>query len=478
MTRPRHGFASYLSLLLLFACAPDRELPLGAEGLRHSLLETVVLSATVEPSQALYSEPVEVTLRGADLLGEVLAVHIDTVPASQVTRVNDSTIVAVFEGGTPERAGLHAVTLNLAGGVKAELSNRFRWYHDQDPVVFVHGCPLPRELGGSATNYVTSQYWHTLYKDLRDAGYPAPKWAAQEDFVEKGFKHPATRPASDNYLNVFVLSEDSRDPEHTEAAPPTQGAGHCGSGLLLAQELNAYVDEVLKETGASRVDLIVNSGGGLGARWFLHPNGYNGVARVRDVVFLAAMNHGTEVAIAPTAYDGTSPWWSPNYEMAREGFPAYACEGMGRGSLEDGTTVVGDWDGRDLQWLVNECVTDEGRAGNGSTEIPGDHRNTPGLAEGVAYLSIYNATVDELIEPTSSACLNQLFPGDCTDTDINVPVHAYAPGETSHGAIRSDPEVLELTVCYLGRRSHTVPQPTHNCEAERTAAITTPPGSE
>lgn len=478
MTSPKHGLASCLFLLLLSGCAPDRELPLEAEGRRRSLLEAVVLSATVEPSQALYSERVEVTLSGAGLLAEVLAVHIDTVPASQITRVDDSTIIAVFEGGTPERVGSHAVTVHLAGGITAKLPNEFRWYHDQDPVVFVHGCPLPRELDGSVTNYVTSKYWHTLYNGLKQAGYPGPKWAAQEDFVGNGFKHAATRPAPNNYLNVFVLSEDSRDPEHVETAPPTQGAGHCGSGLLMALELNAYVDEVLKKTGASRVDLVVNSGGGLGARWFLHPNGYGGAARVRDVVFLAAMNHGTEVAVVPAVYDGTSPWWSPNYEMAREGFPAYACGGMGRGGRETNTTRVGNWDGRDLQELVNGCFTLDGRIGDGSTEIPGDHRQTPERAGGVAYLSIYNATVDELIEPTSSACLNQAFPGDCSDLEVNVPVHAYAPDQTPHGAIRMDPEVIELTICHVRRRSHTRPAPTGDCEEERAAAITSPPGSE
>jgi triacylglycerol lipase len=102
-------------------------------------------------------------------------------------------------------------------------------------------------------------------------------------------------------------------------SPALKAAGHCvyalnygaynGSGLIgvygldyiqrSAGQLAAFVDRVLAETGASRVDIVGHSQGGLMPRYYVKELG--GDAKVDDLVGLAPSNHGTVNPLAAPA---------------------------------------------------------------------------------------------------------------------------------------------------------------------------------
>ncbi len=63
------------------------------------------------------------------------------------------------------------------------------------------------------------------------------------------------------------------------------------SNVENARELAAFVDRVLRETGATKVDLVCHSMGGLSARYYIKFLG--GVNKVDDYVALGTPQHGT-----------------------------------------------------------------------------------------------------------------------------------------------------------------------------------------
>ena len=67
-----------------------------------------------------------------------------------------------------------------------------------------------------------------------------------------------------------------------------------------AYELRDYVNYVLSVTGASKVDLIGHSMGGLSTRYYIKFLG--GASKVDDYVSLGSPHHGTYLAIIPLAY--------------------------------------------------------------------------------------------------------------------------------------------------------------------------------
>ncbi|MFE6225988.1 MULTISPECIES: lipase [unclassified Streptomyces] len=69
---------------------------------------------------------------------------------------------------------------------------------------------------------------------------------------------------------------------------------------VLAGRLAAYVDDVLRRTGADQVDLVAHSLGSLPTRWYVK---YGGGAKVRNWVSLAGPNHGTGLAWACALWD-------------------------------------------------------------------------------------------------------------------------------------------------------------------------------
>ncbi len=66
------------------------------------------------------------------------------------------------------------------------------------------------------------------------------------------------------------------------------------SNKLIAEDVRAKVDSILAATGASKVDIISHSMGGLNTRWFVKFLG--GDAKVDEWVSLGGPNHGTDTA--------------------------------------------------------------------------------------------------------------------------------------------------------------------------------------
>jgi triacylglycerol lipase len=110
---------------------------------------------------------------------------------------------------------------------------------ERDPVIFVHGYT------GSGSN------WNTMVSRFRAAGYAA----SELDAWTYNFRQ---------------------------------------SNQATAADLSAEVDRVLARTGATKVDIVSHSMGGLSSRWYLKFLG--GTAKVDDWVSLGGPNHGTSSA--------------------------------------------------------------------------------------------------------------------------------------------------------------------------------------
>lgn len=180
----------------------------------------------------------------------------------------------------------------------------------------------------------------------------------------------------DSYLNKWVPD-----------APP-----FCPSNFDQADAIGAYIGEVRAATGAPRVDVIAVSGGPVATRVYIKEGGNN---VIRDFVSISGVNHGTEFGIVGGQLQEIFGY--PNYEQMKELYPPYACAGQ---------TFFGQ--SADVQAFINGCLTPTGRTVN-VDETPNG---------GVEYLQIVN-TLDDQIIPWQSACLNQRFQNDCSDTRVN-----------------------------------------------------------
>ncbi|SDT82638.1 Lipase (class 2) [Streptomyces sp. TLI_053] len=69
----------------------------------------------------------------------------------------------------------------------------------------------------------------------------------------------------------------------------------------LADRLSAYVDQVLAQTGAAKVDIVAHSLGSLPSRWYVKFG--NGSRTVKNWISLAGPNHGTGLAWLCAAWD-------------------------------------------------------------------------------------------------------------------------------------------------------------------------------
>ncbi len=76
----------------------------------------------------------------------------------------------------------------------------------------------------------------------------------------------------------------------SDAANPVQGTGDI---VASAQQLSAFVNQVLAATGAAKVDIVGHSQGGMMPRYYLKFLG--GAAKVNTLVGLAPSNHGTTI---------------------------------------------------------------------------------------------------------------------------------------------------------------------------------------
>ncbi|HEY2692091.1 MAG TPA: alpha/beta fold hydrolase [Streptosporangiaceae bacterium] len=93
-------------------------------------------------------------------------------------------------------------------------------------------------------------------------------------------------------------------------APQLEAAGYCVFALdygnnatgdipTSAGQLGAFVDQVLEETGASKVDLVGHSQGGMMPRYWMEFDG--GASKVDELIGIAPSNHGTTNPLAGPA---------------------------------------------------------------------------------------------------------------------------------------------------------------------------------
>jgi len=217
-------------------------------------------------------------------------------------------------------------------------------------------------------------------------------------FLENGY--PA------DYLHTFVF----------------EGA-QCDSTIEHAAQLSDMVFDVLDQTGASRVNIVAHSMGALSARVYLAAGGYR---YVRDFVSIAGANHGSETAAQGSVWQEQFGW--PSFEGAKEMYPSFACWGESSGGES--------WD---AQYWLNGCLASWGRWDWADETPRGDQ---------VDYLSIWNS-VDEIVVPQESACLDQEFQNDC-ESSVNYRV-TVPPGPgpcgpmgcPGHITVMWDPAVIQ-----------------------------------
>jgi triacylglycerol lipase len=157
---------------------------------------------------------------GASTSTEVVIEGTGFVPGMTATLGAFSVTGLVVESDTRARAVFGPVALADRGTRDLEvvrgddivvLGDAFTFQFDQDPIVFVHGF-----MGGGEKDF------GVMVERFRDLGYP------------------------DGYLNAISYNDDT------------------GSSIAHARdELTPYVDEVLARTGASKVDIVAHSMGGL-----------------------------------------------------------------------------------------------------------------------------------------------------------------------------------------------------------------------
>ncbi|MFD5890831.1 esterase/lipase family protein [Streptomyces sp. NPDC060334] len=98
------------------------------------------------------------------------------------------------------------------------------------------------------------------------------------------------------------LREDLRADGYADAELYSWGYDtHRSVNEVLAGRLGAYVEQVRRETGAARVDIVAHSFGSLVSRWYVTYGG--GGATVDHLVSLAGPNHGTSIAWGCALWD-------------------------------------------------------------------------------------------------------------------------------------------------------------------------------
>lgn len=139
----------------------------------------------------------------------------------------------------------------------------------------------------------------------------------KEALDERIYNDPFCKPAPEHPNPVIFLHGTTADSKHSiPLARVLKDAGYCvysptygqgghgfsafvpnGGGQIditkAATEVGGYVDNVLAATGASKVDLIGHSLGGLVAHTYMHK--YNGYKKVHHLVGLGGSYHGTDL---------------------------------------------------------------------------------------------------------------------------------------------------------------------------------------
>ncbi|MEV6688477.1 triacylglycerol lipase [Streptomyces sp. NPDC053429] len=112
------------------------------------------------------------------------------------------------------------------------------------------------------------------------------------------------------------LREDLRADGYADAELFSWGYDtHRSVNEVLAGQLGAYVDQVRRQTGAARVDIVGHSFGSLVSRWYVKYGG--GTAAVAHWVSLAGPNHGTSTAWACALWDQACRDMTPGSYVVR-----------------------------------------------------------------------------------------------------------------------------------------------------------------
>ncbi|MEU2389868.1 triacylglycerol lipase [Streptomyces sp. NPDC007369] len=112
------------------------------------------------------------------------------------------------------------------------------------------------------------------------------------------------------------LRADLRAAGYTDAELFSWGYDtHRSVNEVLAGQLGAYVEQVRRQTGAERVDVVSHSFGSLVSRWYVKYGG--GTAAVDRWVSLAGPNHGTTTAWACALWDQACRDMTPNSYVVR-----------------------------------------------------------------------------------------------------------------------------------------------------------------
>lgn len=120
------------------------------------------------------------------------------------------------------------------------------------------------------------------------AAHPRPVVLVHGTFADMSDSWQALSPLlKNNGWCVFALNYGSY------AGSGAVGIYGTGEIRNSAQELSAFVDKVLSATGASKVDMVGHSQGGMMPRYYLKFLG--GAAKVHTLVGLSPSNHGTTV---------------------------------------------------------------------------------------------------------------------------------------------------------------------------------------
>lgn len=118
------------------------------------------------------------------------------------------------------------------------------------------------------------------------AAHPRPVVLVHGTFGDMDDSWQALSPLlADNGYCVYALNYGSSD------GSGDVGVYAVGDIAQSAQQLSVFVDQVLASTGASQVDIVGHSQGGMMPRYYLKDLG--GAAKVHTLIGLAPSNHGT-----------------------------------------------------------------------------------------------------------------------------------------------------------------------------------------
>ncbi len=141
-------------------------------------------------------------------------------------------------------------------------------------------------LGYAQTHPTASPPGSNEWSCQPSAAHPRPVVLVHGTFADRNNSWQAISPLLHNRgYCVFALNYGSHN---GSGAIGVYGVGDIAQS---AQQLNAFVDEVLAATGAAEVDLVGHSQGGTMPRYYLKNLG--GANEVRALVGLSSSNHGT-----------------------------------------------------------------------------------------------------------------------------------------------------------------------------------------